>query len=169
MEAFGAAASAIAIVELATKIVSLCLKYTSAVKSARSDIERLLKHTKNLIITAEGARELLQGPYGARLETSQKLCEALNNTRLRLGDVATNLEEKLYTGRRAKVMRRLGLRAFGWPFESKEVDKIIANLQRDQDSFSAALQIDETYARTLYLGRYVANSNVQHRNPRYPL
>ncbi|KAK0718625.1 hypothetical protein B0T26DRAFT_741500 [Lasiosphaeria miniovina] len=30
-----------------------------------------------------------------------------------------------------------------WPFESKDVDKIIANLPRDQDSFTATLQIDQ--------------------------
>ncbi|KAL8296250.1 hypothetical protein RB600_001638 [Gaeumannomyces tritici] len=44
----------------------------------------------------------------------------------------------------AKVMRRIGLRALTWPFEAKDVDKIIANLQRDQDTISAALQIDQT-------------------------
>ncbi|KAK3994174.1 hypothetical protein QBC44DRAFT_306366 [Cladorrhinum sp. PSN332] len=144
MEGLGAAASLIAVVELAAKVGSLCLKYSSAVKSAKSDIERLRKHTENLKTTADDAQKLLQGPHGARLETSQKLREALNNTCSQLGDVATKLEEKLHKGRRAKMMRRLGLRALGWPFESKDVDKIIANLQRDQDSFSAALQIDQT-------------------------
>ncbi|EAQ88969.1 hypothetical protein CHGG_05588 [Chaetomium globosum CBS 148.51] len=144
MEGLGAAASAIAVVELTAKVGSLCLEYSSAVKSARSDIKRLRKHTDTLKTTAEGVQELLQGPYGARLETSQKLREALSNTCSQLGDVATKLEEKLHKGHRAKMMRRVGLRAFGWPFESKDVDKIIANLQRDQDSFSAALQIDQT-------------------------
>ncbi|EAQ93689.1 hypothetical protein CHGG_01924 [Chaetomium globosum CBS 148.51] len=143
MEGLGAVASAIAVVELTAKVGSLCLEYSSAVKSARSDIKRLRKHTDTLKTTAEGVRELLQGPYGARLETSQKLREALSNTCSQLGDVATKLEEKLHKGHRAKTMRRVGLRAFGWPFESKDVDKIIANLQRDQDSFSAALQIDQ--------------------------
>lgn len=152
MEGLGAAASAIAVVELTAKVGSLCLEYSSAVKSARSDIKRLRKHTDTLKTTAEGVRELLQGPYGARLETSQKLREALSNTCSQLGDVATKLEEKLHKGHRAKMMRRVGLRALGWPFESKDVDKIIANLQRDQDSFSAALQIDQTYAQASYLG-----------------
>ena len=169
MEGLGAAASVIAVVELAAKVGSLCLEYSSAVKSARPDIDRLLKHTKNLKTTADDAQKLLQGPHGARLETSQKLREALANTYSQLGDVATKLEAKLHTGHRAKAMRRLGLRALKWPFESKDVDKIIANLQRDQDSFAAALQIDQTYAQTSYLGLYIANSDAQHRNPRYPL
>lgn len=160
MEGLGAAASVIAVVELAAKIASLCLEYSSAVKNARVDIERLRKHTDNLKTTAEGAQKLLQGLHGPRLGTSQNLLEALNNTRLQLGHVATKLDTNLSTGRRAKVMRRVGLRALKWPFESKDVDKIITNLQRGQDSFTAALQIDQTYAQTSYLVRYVTNDNV---------
>ncbi|KXX78527.1 Vegetative incompatibility protein HET-E-1 [Madurella mycetomatis] len=139
-----ATASVIAVVELAAKIASLCVEYSSAVKNARSDIERLRKHTISLKITVDGAQQLLQGPDGARLQTSQKLRESLEKTHSQLGDVATKLEAKLHTGRRAKAMRRVGLRALKWPFESRDVDKIIANLQREQDSFSAALQIDQT-------------------------
>jgi hypothetical protein len=148
MEGLGAAASIIAVVELAAKVGSLCLEYTSAVKSARSDIERLRQHTESLKITADGARNLLQGPHGARLETPQKLHETLIDTYSQLDDIATKLEAKLYTGRTTKAMRRVGLRALKWPFESKDVDKIIASLQRDQASFAAALQIDQAYAQT---------------------
>ncbi|KAL2192251.1 hypothetical protein P885DRAFT_48132 [Corynascus similis CBS 632.67] len=154
MEGLGAAASVIAVVELAAKVGSLCLEYSSAVKSARSDIERLKKHTDSLKTTAEGAQKLLQGPHGARLETSQKLRETLNDTHSQLGDVATKLEAKLYTGRTASAMRRVGLRALKWPFESKDVDKIIANLQRDQDAFTAALHIDQA-AEVLDIGRKI--------------
>ena len=149
MEGLGAAASTIAVVKLAAMVVSLCLEYSSAVKNARADIERLRQHTDSLKTTVEGAQKLLQGPRGARLETSQKLHEALNNTHSQLGDITTKLEVKLHTGRKAKAMRSLGLRALKWPFESKDVDKIIANLQRDQASFSAALQIDQTYVADL--------------------
>ncbi|KAM7211054.1 vegetative incompatibility protein HET-E-1 [Rhypophila decipiens] len=143
MEGLGTAASIIAVIELAAKVASLCLEYSSAVKNARADIERLRQHTSRLKITVEGAQKLLQGPHGARLETSQKLHETLNDTYSQLGDIATKLEAKLHSGRRAKAMRSLGLRALKWPFESKDVDKIIVNLQRDQASFSAALQIDQ--------------------------
>ncbi|KAK4203865.1 hypothetical protein QBC40DRAFT_274057 [Triangularia verruculosa] len=144
MEGLGAAASVIAVVELAAKVGSLCLEYSSAVKNARSDIERLRKHTESLKTTAEGAHKLLQGLHGARLETSQKLRKALANLYSQLCEIVTTLEKKLSTGRREKAMRRLGLRALKWPFESKDVEKIIADLQRDQDSFTAALQIDQT-------------------------
>jgi len=152
MEALGAAASVIAVVELTAKVGSLCLEYSSAVRSAKSDIERLREHTESLKITVDGAQKLLQGPHGARLERSQKLHKVLDDTYSQLHDVATKLEAKLHRGRKTKVMRRLGLRALKWPFESKDVDKIIANLQRDQDSFANALQIDQMYTQTSYLG-----------------
>jgi hypothetical protein len=145
MEGLGAAASAITVIELAAKITSLCLKYSSAVKNARPDIERLRAHTDSLKKTLEGAQKLLQDPNGARLTTSQKLHDALENTRSQLVNVATRLEDKLNTGRGGKAMRYLGLRALAWPFESKDVDTIIANLQRHQNTFSAALHIDQTY------------------------
>jgi WD40 repeat protein len=143
MEGLGAAASIIAVVELAAKVASLCLEYSSAVKNARADIDRLRQHTASLNITVEGAQKLLQGPHGARLETSHKLRNALNDTHSQLGDIVAKLEEKLRKGHRTKLMRFVGLRALKWPFESKDVDKIVANLQRDQASFSAALQIDQ--------------------------
>ncbi|KAK3312023.1 hypothetical protein B0H66DRAFT_101489 [Apodospora peruviana] len=143
MEGLGAAASVIAVVELAAKVASICLEYSSAVKNAKSDIERLRKHTDSLKITVYGAQKLLQGRDGAQLETSRKLHQAIADTYTQLDDIATKLEAKLYTGRTEKAMRRVGLRALKWPFKSKDVDKIIANLQQNQASFTAALQIDQ--------------------------
>ncbi|KAK4215173.1 WD40-repeat-containing domain protein [Rhypophila decipiens] len=134
-------ANAMVVIELATKVASLCLEYLSEVQSARSDIERLVKHIENLRITAHDVPKLIQD--GARLETLQKMREAVDSARSQLGDVVTKLEATLYIGRRAKAVGRVGLRALKWPFESKDVDMIIANLQRDQDSFAAALQIDQ--------------------------
>jgi len=45
MERLGATASVIPVVELADKIASLGLEHSSAVKDARSNIERPRKHT----------------------------------------------------------------------------------------------------------------------------
>ncbi|KAL8284627.1 hypothetical protein RB600_009170 [Gaeumannomyces tritici] len=144
MEGLGTAASAIAVIELAAKAGALCLRYSLAVKNAKQDIERFRQQTEALKTIAEGAQRLLQGPDGARLETSQNLRNALANTYSQLDPICTKLEEKLNTGRRGQAMRRIGLRALTWPFETKDVDKIITSLQRDQDTISAALQIDQT-------------------------
>ncbi|EJT69617.1 hypothetical protein, variant 1 [Gaeumannomyces tritici R3-111a-1] len=142
MEALGAAASAIAVVELAAKVGALCLQYSRDVKRAKDDIDHFRQQTEALKTIAEGAQRLLQGPYGPRLETAQKLYSALTNARSQLDPIHTRLEEKLDTGRVGRVKRRLGLLA--WPFESKDIEKLIATLKRDGDTISAALQVDLT-------------------------
>ncbi|KAI0388371.1 WD40-repeat-containing domain protein [Xylariaceae sp. FL0594] len=43
-------------------------------------------------------------------------------------------------------MTRFGLRALKWPFESKEVDKILQELARCMQPVTTALQIDQTHA-----------------------
>ncbi|KAL2144248.1 hypothetical protein VTI28DRAFT_9385 [Corynascus sepedonium] len=147
MEVIGAVASTAAIVELAAKIASLCLKYSTAVKNARADIERLQQCIASLKTAVEGAQKLLQSPHEAQLQTLRKLREPLNNTYLQLDDIAAKLETKSYKGRRAKLvrpLRLLRLQALKWPFESNDVDKIIVTLEREMASFSTALQIDQT-------------------------
>jgi predicted phage tail protein len=65
MEGLGAAASAIAVIELAAKVADLCLQYTLAVKTAKQDIKRLQQQTHSFKKVAESAWKLLQGPNGA--------------------------------------------------------------------------------------------------------
>ncbi|KAK4220529.1 hypothetical protein QBC38DRAFT_191135 [Podospora fimiseda] len=145
MDGLGAAASVIAVIELTAKLISLCLEYSSAVKNAKADIKRLRNYTEILKMTAEDAQKLLQDPHGPRLKLSQKVDKALVDIRSQLNEINTTLEAKL--GKGQKLMRRIGFRALKWPFESKDMDKIIANLKRGQDSFTAALQIDQTYVQ----------------------
>lgn len=144
MEGLGAAASAIAVVELAAKVVSLCAEYSSAVKNASHDIQRLRERVRSLETTLRDVLELLQGAHGARLRTSQKLHAALNNSRLLLDSVATTLENKINGGRKQRTMRAFGLRALKWPFESKELENTIAALEQHQNTMAVAMQIDQT-------------------------
>ena len=51
-------------------------------KNAKSDNERLRKHTDSLKITINSTQKLLQGPDTARLKTSQKLHQAIGDTYL---------------------------------------------------------------------------------------
>ncbi|KAL8366657.1 hypothetical protein RB595_010495 [Gaeumannomyces hyphopodioides] len=130
MAKFGAAASAIAVIELAAKVSALCLQYSRDVRNAKDDIDRFRRQTEALKTIAEGAQRLLQGPDGPRLETAQNLHSALTNARSQLDPIHTRLKEKLN-----------GLLA--WPFESKDVEKLIAALKRDGETISAASH-DET-------------------------
>ncbi|PNP55781.1 hypothetical protein THARTR1_04001 [Trichoderma harzianum] len=143
MEALGAAASTIAVVELGVKVISLCAEYSFAVKNASHDIQRLRERISSLEITLQEVLQLLQGSHGARLRTSQKLHDALNNSRLLLESIATTLESKLIGGRRQRTMRAFGVRALTWPFESKKLENIIAALEQHQNTMAVAIQIDQ--------------------------
>ncbi|KAL8299267.1 hypothetical protein RB593_009250 [Gaeumannomyces tritici] len=144
MEALGAAASAVAVIELAAKVGALCLQYSRDVKRAKDDIDRFRQQTEALKTIAEGAQRLLQGPDGSRFEIAQNLRSALANARSQLDPIHTRLKEKLKNGRTHRAMRRMGLRALVWPFESKDVEKIISDLRQERDAISAALQVDQT-------------------------
>ncbi|KAL6798148.1 vegetative incompatibility protein HET-E-1 [Trichoderma sp. SZMC 28012] len=138
MEGLGAA------VKLTTKIVSLCAEYSSAVKNASHDIQRLRERIESLDATLKGVLELLQGPHGPRLRTSQKLRDALNNSRSLLDSIAATLERKFNGGRMQRTMRVCGFRALKWPFESKEMENSIAALEQYQHTMAVAIQIDQT-------------------------
>jgi hypothetical protein len=43
-------------------------------------------------------------------------------------------------------MRRYGIRALKWPFKSKEVDQLLASLDRHERTILLGLQVDQTCA-----------------------
>lgn len=138
------AASVIAVLELSAKVSSLCFHYYSAVKNAKSDIERLLEELDQLKANLEGAQQLLDSPNGARLKTSQQLCDGLSSCSSQLIKLQRELEKKLRSGTTQKIMIRLGRSSLKWPFEHKEVDKILESLRGCRDMLTAALTVDQT-------------------------
>ncbi|KAK4148501.1 vegetative incompatibility protein HET-E-1 [Chaetomidium leptoderma] len=142
MEAVGSAASIIAVIELSAKVASLCFQYSSAVKNARSDVERLQGELERLTTTLQGAQRLLESPNGKRLQTSQGLRNGLIDCSSQLSELQSRLEKKLNPGSARKAMSRIGFRALKWPFESKEIDDIIKNLERYRDTLSVSLAVD---------------------------
>ena len=140
MEGLGVAASIIAVVELSAKIASLCLDYSIAVKDAKNDITRLQTKVKELEEVAKDVQQLIKGPRGGKLSTSQKLEQAVLGCCTQLKAV----EKRLDPGKKHKAMSRFGIRSLKWPFESKEVDKIIRDLENCNAAISLALQVDQT-------------------------
>lgn len=146
MEALGSVASVIAVLDLSAKVASLCFQYSKTVKAAKSDIERLQGELDRLKTVLEGARQLLESPNGARLQTSHQLHNALRGCSSKLTELETKLEKKVTTGNTRKVMSRFGIRSLKWPLESKSVDGVVTSLARCRDTLSAALIIDQTCA-----------------------
>lgn len=146
-EAVGIVGSAIAIGELSAKITTACFQYSKAVWHAKEDIERLQKHVAELKELAKCVETLLGSSQDARLRTSQKLAHAVKETELRLD----GLNQKLQSSRTQRLMRRLGLRAFQWPFQTNDIDRLLQDLGEYRDTITLALQIDQTSVSSINL------------------
>ncbi|KAL1855871.1 hypothetical protein VTK73DRAFT_8451 [Phialemonium thermophilum] len=141
MEALGVAANVIAVVDLSAKVATLCFRYSKQVASARADIQRLQGQVQLLETALQATRRLVEGPRGPLLSTSQELASSLRGCIRCLRQVEKRLSPDLPRG----AMRRLGLRAWKWPFLSRDVDQIIASLQHHQRAIGVGLQIDQTH------------------------
>ncbi|KAL7763954.1 hypothetical protein ACKLNR_005099 [Fusarium oxysporum f. sp. zingiberi] len=139
-EALGVASSVIAVVDLSTKVFSLCLQYSREVKNAKDDIERLCEEIATFQATTEELQTLIKRPHGKELKSSQRLKSAIEDGRSRL----EKLEQQLQPPTHRKVMSRFGARAFKWPFERKDVEETIQNFARCRENISLALNIDQT-------------------------
>jgi predicted RNase H-like nuclease (RuvC/YqgF family) len=139
-EALGVASSVIAIIDLSAKVFSLCLQYSREVKNVKDDIERLREEVATFKATTEQLQTLVEGPRGKELKASQQLKFAIEDGCSRL----EKLEQQLQPSTGRKAMNRFGMRALKWPFESKDVEVTIQNLERCRANVSLALNIDQT-------------------------
>jgi hypothetical protein len=139
-EAIGLAASVLAIIDLSVKVAKLCSDYSTAVGNARADITRLQSQLDKLRECLQGARRLLNDPNNQSLATSRKLVDSVDGCTSELVQVQNRLDP----GKARKAMRRFGLRALRWPFNSKGVSEIISNLERYNQTIMWCLQIDQT-------------------------
>jgi hypothetical protein len=142
MAELGVAASVIAVVGLCANVAKLCIQYSIEVTDAKSDILRLHNEVEDLGKVVRDVQHLVDNPNGAKFSASEKLLDAVNNCSVQLG----TLEGKLDPGKAHKVMRRFGIRAFRWPFQSKQVDEVIRKLERCKGTILLALQVDQTYS-----------------------
>jgi predicted RNase H-like nuclease (RuvC/YqgF family) len=140
-EALGIASSVIAVVDLSAKVLSLCLQYSREVKRAKDDIERLRKEVADFQVITEEVKALIEGRRGRELKTSQRLASAIEDARSTLEKLAQELQPS--TSR--KAMRRFGVRALRWPFESRDVEETVQNLADYKGYILLALNVDQTY------------------------
>lgn len=139
MDGLSGATSVIAVIDISAKIASLCFRYSVAVKDANKDIERLQGKVADIKDILGGVKHLLDKQEKTPL-LARKLAGSLKDCFLRL----EALETQLGPGKARKAMSRLGVRALKWPFTSKEVEKIVIDLERYEQTFILALQVDQT-------------------------
>jgi hypothetical protein len=140
MDGLSGAASVVAVIDISAKIVSLCFRYSMAVKDAKDDIERVQKKLSDITHILEQIKQLLDSQDKTRLPTTRGLFSSLAQCLTELEGLQVELEP----GKTRKTMSRIGFRALKWPFTSKQVDKIVSNLEGYEQTFSLALQVDQT-------------------------
>jgi hypothetical protein len=139
MDGLSSAASVIAVIQLTRSVVNICGGYIQEVKDARDDIITLQRTVAGLEAILQRFKELLHEPRGIKLSTS-----SLANNISDCLSCLEALEEKIGLGRGKRMMKRLGIRAIKWPLKRKEVDRIIADLERYKSFFTLSLQVDQT-------------------------
>jgi hypothetical protein len=140
MDGLSAAASVTTIVDISAKIASLCFQYSVAVKDAKKDIDRLQRTVTDVKNVLEEVKHLLDGQDKLRLSTTHKLSDSLEQCHQQLQGLNAQLEP----GKTHKAMHRLGMRALKWPFTNKQVEKMVVSLEKYEQTFSLALQVDQT-------------------------
>jgi Fungal N-terminal domain of STAND proteins len=125
------------VITTSAKVLSLITEYSSDVKGARQDQERVHKEVKALHHVLESVHELAKGPNTSKFPIlSSYIAECSPDIEA--------LKTRLDPGKRGRAMKKLGVRALKWPFDKKEVDKHINTLERHKNTISAALSIDQT-------------------------
>jgi hypothetical protein len=142
MAGIGEAASIIAVIQAADRILCLCGTYASAVKDAKKDIERLAGEVGALLKVLKSADEMADSSL-MKLYTSESVLEVLAGSIEQCRSALGKLESQLDPGKERKIMSRLGIRALKWPFKSKDVTKIIEALNRDKGTVILALNMDQ--------------------------
>lgn len=140
MDGLSGAASVIAVIDLSAKIILLCLQYSAAVKNAKKDIERLQRTVSDIKDVFGQVNQLLDGRDKSLLSATHNLSDSLKECLLQLEELKTRLEP----GKTRKSMSRFGVRALQWPFTSEEVEMLVVRLERYEQTYTLALQVDQT-------------------------
>ena len=143
MDGLSGAASVIAVIDISAKVASICFQYSVEVKHAKDDIERLHRKINEVKDVLKRLQQLLKQDE-SRLSTTRTLLDPLQRCFQELNDLEGKLKAKLEPSLGRKAMQRFGMRALKWPFTSKEVEKAVQDLENYRNTFSLALQVDQT-------------------------
>ena len=140
MEALGAAASIIAVIDLAGKVWSVCWKYFGDVKNAESEIRRLMDNTMALQMVFQHIQSLAKGPDATKLIASKQLLESVSSE---LQEEFTHMLQVLQPGLRQKAKKRLLGRSLKWPFQKEEMEQTVQLLERHKTALTLAMNCDQ--------------------------
>ena len=140
MEAFGGAASVIAVVQIAGKVWSLCWKYYPDAKEAKSDIEHLMGMIQTMQSVFQQVEDLPKGPGATKLHASNPLIERIP---LEVKQEFDRLEKLLEPSNTRSIMGKALRQRLKWPLKKEEVEKTLNLLERHKTTLITAMNCDQ--------------------------
>lgn len=136
MDPLSGAASVIAVVQLADRVLTLCGNYVAAVKDARKDIERLRTEVTSLQRVLQKVDPIVENKTRT-LHSPHPVVEELGEVIKGCQTTLLELESELDLGKH-KLRRVLK-----WPLRSKKVASVIETLDRHKSTLILALSVDQ--------------------------
>ncbi|KAF3934760.1 hypothetical protein ABW20_dc0108007 [Dactylellina cionopaga] len=148
MDGLSAAASIIAVIQVAASVAKYCGKYITEVKSAKKDIQDVKNQVEIFLKLLESTQKVIEGPYKEKFNTSQELIQILSICMTELGNLNSELENDFSIqledmgSLKGRFMRNLRIRQLKWPLKKEKTGSIIKKLDRLQENIKHAIQID---------------------------
>ena len=140
MEAIGAAASILQVLQISEQVVSACYQYYRTAKSAKNDILEVINIVGGLKSRLESLDLLIGDPADLRFSGPLKSCySALESIATKLG---INPSKHLNL---AEIKVSLA-KHLSWPWKRKEVEKILCVIEKQKTIFILALGGDTLQA-----------------------
>lgn len=149
MESLAIAASILQVIQISEQVVSACYQYYRSAKGAKKDILDIINHVSGLKSTLESLRLLIDSvgdpadprlPHLARLDVPLKSCQSELQTIANRLHVNPTINFSL-----AEVKVSLP-RQLTWPWKEKEVEKILAVIEKQKTIFILAVGGDTLQA-----------------------
>jgi hypothetical protein len=142
MDGVSAAASIIQVIQISEQVISACYQYYRSVKGAKKDILDIINHVGGLKSTLENLRLLIDSvgdpadprlPHLARLDVPLKSCQS------ELQSIANKLHVNPAMNFNLADVKVSIPRQLTWPWKEKEVEKILAVIEKQKTVFILAL------------------------------
>ncbi|KAK6599107.1 ankyrin repeat protein [Botrytis cinerea] len=147
MDGLGAAASVIAVVQMAQAVGGALVEYYEGVKSARDDIQRLYNSIKNLESVLRSVDDLLR-TFSINIQASlENKTGTLSLCKAELDGIKKELDAF------SKQQNHIGkLKSLIWPFKKKDVDKHVDFIDKHKHDLMLAFGVENLHISLRYHG-----------------
>ena len=149
MDGVSAAASIIQVIQISEQVISACYQYYRSVKGAKKDILDIINHVGGLKSTLESLQLLIDSvgdPADPRLSHLARLDVPLKSCQSELQSIANKLHVNPAMNFNLANVKVSIPRQLTWPWKEKEVEKILAVIEKQKTIFILALGGDTLQA-----------------------